>query len=387
MPSAGGHGVVSSYYRTCLRFADVPPQAPRTLSSFAPIQEGTSPTVKIAVSSQWAAHAAEVRESHAPLPVPAGIHHEADRSPLGSRPSHADACLSIEQITALLPPPSIAHKAPLSRRTMTCVWGWTCQPTRQVSDDHMGRFLRLRGIFSVTSSTNKDSASLDSAEAAIASGTTALTSASESTFVKRMFAPSSAILPAFFAGIFILEIGGALDIYDGIGAVFTSSPETDTSLALLALLFVVGIARFVSTSVPNWARRGTCTRHGKGFGACRWRTGPRSQDNAVLLLSWTVVIAALTAQVRCTFFCVLKAPSCINFLILAVVGLYPREGALLLLRALCAIVDVECGDGIWVYSYASSRFKSSRNCCRRRPQHDVDALGRHWQHPSTAFST
>lgn len=299
MPSTGGHGVVSSYYRTCLRFADVSAQAPPALASFAPIQEGTLPPVKMAVSSQWAAHVAEAHhEDRVPIHVPSGIHFEAYISPPGIRPIPADACLSIEQDTALLPPQSIAQKPPQSRRTSS-VWAWSCLPTRELSDDHIERFLRLRGGFSATSSVNEDSASLDSADASGATAHIFFASASESTFVKRMFAPSSAILPAFFAGIFVLEIGGALDIYDGIAAVFASSPETDTSLALLVLLFFVGIARFVCTSLPQWTRRGTCTQFGKIFSACRWSTGPQSKDNAVILLSWTLVIAALTAQVRC----------------------------------------------------------------------------------------
>ena len=303
MPSAGGHGVVSSHYRNCLRVADAPAQS--SLAGPAPTPDHPSLAVETAASSRWTSHRLDSQLENQTFDATRGrafpsVEEDAGHSALAME-LPLPAAASSEPAARPLPQHVSAHGTLTSSGPATSWWSVSAwQSTRRESEGHMERFLRLRGFMSAkeSNSATGESAGFATASAGVVSepGALAISPALETTFVLRLFTPSPAILPTFFAGIFVLEIGGALDIYDGIGNVY-ASPESDAALALLALFFFVGLARFVLSNLQSWNRKGYCTRCEKGSRACRWRTGPRSRDNIVLLLSWTVVIAALTVQV------------------------------------------------------------------------------------------
>ena len=265
MPSDGGHGVVSTYYRNCLRFADAPVHAPRVRNSLpvAPIQEALQFAVKLPVSN-------ELPLSHAPADDETSFERDM-------RLTIPEACPAPEPEAVLHPLQLITQESLLSKRAATVV---RQQPGRQARDRHMDQFLQRRGFISDRVLSQASAGFVGAVDEF--STTLGQSAASESIDAVHMFTPSTAILPMFFAGIFVLEIGGTIDIYDGVGSMFAST-ASGISLAIIIFLFLIGVFRYVL---------------GLLFRACNRHPCPLNHDNALLLLSWTALIVTLTAQVR-----------------------------------------------------------------------------------------
>jgi hypothetical protein len=182
------------------------------------------------------------------------------------------------------------------------LWSWSALFSNRDSGDYLDWFLRLRG-FSVAESEGFDSRTLPLAPI-LAPEISASTmqdnkaaAASESAIKLELLTPAPAILATFFAGIFVLEFGGALDIYSDFPSLF-ASPETDASLAIILTLFAVALVRFAWLS---WRERANVDVRRKTISVLRDRQrlawNARHWDNIFIVVSWTLLIASLTVQV------------------------------------------------------------------------------------------
>lgn len=319
MPSTG-RGIVSAYYRNCLRTcspsahsADGAPSSLQSVNAQSTADRAniTPPPERHSVSlSRWAAHLEGADEGGAAASIASPVSNRQSTTSPTSRSNPSDdarvgiAAPSDTTAIRVADSPSAIHPgghqaAPAIKIT---VRNFLAFFSERNSGDFIDRFLRIRG-FSVAKSDGESVqpvshsrilAPEDRVSAVTDDGTPDL----ESVLKLELLTPSSAILATFFAGIFVLEFGGALDIYADFGSLF-GAPETDASLAVILLLFVVAMVRFAMISGHNF----TCSHRVPANGVQDrrpfvWRAGPHSWDNIVVVVSWTLLVGALTAQVQ-----------------------------------------------------------------------------------------
>lgn len=320
MPSTG-RGIVSSCYRNCLRVykpSNAPSaEAPDSLTLPEVVAHASTPSRperNSISSSRWAEHVAGADDALGvdgipPVPVTScATSSGAIRpTPIEGVPIEIASTNGDSTVVRVVVPSSRYHQradATISAKSASR-WSWSALFSDRGSGDYLDRFLRLRG-FSVARSEEVDARTLPLAPSpapeisASAMQANKRTAAASATAIKlELLTPAPAILATFFAGIFVLEFGGALDIYSDVASLF-ASPETDASLAIILTLFSVALVRF---ALLSWRERANVDARRQASRTkvydrplLAWKA--RHADNVFIVVSWTLLVAALTVQAR-----------------------------------------------------------------------------------------
>jgi hypothetical protein len=315
MPSAGGHGVISSYYRNCVAVASGHLETTTSgVHACNPTAALPSTTVlPEPVLNSLAEYAPTVSGHVSGVHVGANVTHQDVKEATSPEVAVSAALLDVTMMMNPTATPDQSESWSLgSIKRAPFSFLRRAAPVADVN-----RFMQLRGFLltSVPFFSEHTDVDGDSRTGHIScmkrlfllfyGGQARYRRA----FVLSLLTPSPIVLPVFYAGIFVVEIAANVDLYpDGS---FLSVPETLTTLIVLLVLFLFGCVRVLASRFmpqctchkePSVPVSGTDATVNDGDFSSEQRCllhrhcGPFFWDSVAVVLSWSLLLIALAVQ-------------------------------------------------------------------------------------------